>query len=154
MSIAAIGAGISALFGIINQVATPPAAAAAPDPAAQLEQAKQARLASLAQMRGKIQNAVITALKDPANAAADPNQVIQKAIAGVLQGDDLTAATDTDPQAQNAEFDSLLKAHGVDVSQFHADFQAALVDAKASGKLDSAMLFQSFPPGSGVNVVG
>lgn len=154
MSIAAIGAGVSTLFNMIQGLSAPTATQtpATPAPAT----TEQPKVHAHGQLRQKIQDAVIGALQDPANAGADPNTVIQTAISNVLKGNDLSPLpAGEDPAAQKATFDALLKANGVDASQFQADFQAAMADAKNSngGSIDFGKIFQTFPKGSSLDVV-
>jgi len=106
-----------------------------------------------------------------ADSTADPNQVIQDAIAKMLSGDGSTAGASgssnsgtsgtstsstgaTSATSQAADKQALadfLKAHGVDMQQFQADFKAAMKDAK-NGQVNPATALKSFPPGSAVDV--
>ena len=105
--------------------------------------------------------AVTSALQASKNdAAADPNKVIQDAIAKVLK-DGPGAPTNTPPsdpaastqgasaQASREAFQSLLKSFGVDDKQFRADFLAAL---KQLGGPNAGQQ-QTVPPGSAVDAV-
>ncbi|MCX5660479.1 MAG: hypothetical protein NTW19_12260 [Planctomycetota bacterium] len=115
----------------------------------------------------KIEAAVTSALQDSSNdPSADPNKVIQDAIAKVLKdgpGGQPPADGSTpppgagDPSAQGANasssreaFQSLLKSFGVDDSQFRADFLAALKQVKGGS---DASLAETIPPGSAVDTV-
>jgi len=153
MSIGLIGAGISSLLQIVQQ-ATAPAPAPAPAPVAQPAVQPATGLGNLGQgspLQKKIRDAVTAALQNPANATTDPNKVIEQAITNVLTGHDTTVPSldTTDWQTQKTQFDALLRSKGVDSSQFHADFLAAMVDAKAAGggTTDYSKILKNVPPG-------
>jgi hypothetical protein len=117
----------------------------------------------------KIESAVTDALQaaksDP---SADPNKVVEDAIAKVFKDNGATPPAGTDTSAgvkpdsdgdQNASsqtdsvssarqaFQQTLQGFGVNASQFHSDFLAAIKDAQ-SGESDPSSVFSSFPPGS------
>jgi hypothetical protein len=126
----------------------------------------------------KIESAVTTALdaakSDP---SADPNKVVQDAIAKVFQdnggappadaggangGPQSTSDADGDQHAArqgNGAVDSArqaftqtLQSFGVDPNQFHTDFLAAIQQVQSGGTSDSSSdLFKTFPPGSSVD---
>jgi hypothetical protein len=119
-----------------------------------------------------IQQAVTDALNSTATnsttsgtTSSDPNQVIEQAIAKVLEGQGQAAAStdqaasttatgtqasaQTDASARQAFF-QLLQDHGIDPTQFRQDFMAAIKDAQG-GQVNSATAFQSFPAGTSVD---
>lgn len=124
----------------------------------------------------KLQDAVSSALQQAKSSgdSADPNQVVQDAIAKVLKEQGGPAAPGQSPAAgapvdsdgdhdgsthavgssQSASaqsaFAQTLQSFGIDASQFHSDFLAAIKDAKG-GNVDPSTAFQSFPPGAQVD---
>lgn len=119
----------------------------------------------------QIQSAVTQALQSAkSDSSADPNQVVQDAIAKVLQNRGTDSAQTagnsgtTSPNApaaadgstgQNGDasrqaFMQLLQANGIDPQQFHSDFLAAIQNAQG-GQVDPSTAFKSFPTGSGVD---
>lgn len=123
----------------------------------------------------KIESAVTTALQaaksDP---SADPNKVVQDAIAKVFKDNGQTPPAGTDASAgvkpesdsdadasatqPNADissarqaFAATLKGFGIDANQFHQDFLAAVQGVQSGGSSDTSTLFQDFPPGSSVD---
>jgi len=126
----------------------------------------------------KVESAVTDALQaaksDP---SADPNKVVQDAIAkvfkdngvtpgaggapgqgvgksGVPDGDgggDAGSAAASGAASAREAFAQTLKSFGVSEDQFHSDFLAAVKDAQSGGGADSADVFKSFPPGSSVD---
>jgi hypothetical protein len=128
-----------------------------------------------AEMFQKLQSAVTTALQAAqSDGSSDPNQVVEDAIQKVLagksdssgqgnsqassndgSGDQAASATDSSqnaPDSRQAFFDTL-KSYGIDPQQFHADFVAAVKQAK-EGQADPSSAFQSFPPGTLVDSTG
>jgi hypothetical protein len=117
------------------------------------------------QQFSKIEDAVTSALQSAqSDPSADPNKVIEDAIAKVFQGGnnpgDPPGETSTPPGATDStnsaasqsreQFFQTLQSLGVDPAQFHKDFAAAIQDARG-GNVDSSTAFQSFPPGSTVD---
>ena len=129
----------------------------------------------------KVEDAVTSALQSAqADPSADPNKVIEDAIAKVLKGgatDSTSSATSTtsavQPTASDPDGDGdtgasgangvsssvgsgrqaflqMLQSMGVDPQQFHKDFLAAIQDAQG-GTVNTGTAFQSFPPGSTVD---
>lgn len=119
----------------------------------------------------QIQTAVTQALQSAkSDSSADPNQVVQDAIAKVLQSHGMSSAqtsssTGTASQGATAgatgstgqggdasrqAFMQLLQANGIDPQQFHADFLAAIQQAQG-GQVDPSMALQSLPAGSAVD---
>jgi hypothetical protein len=107
-------------------------------------------------------NAVTTALNS-SDASSDPNQVIQDTITKLLSGDGTgtdsttttsTAATTTGAAAAPTSaqsFAAMLKAHGVDLTQFKADLTAAVKNAQ-NGQVNPAAALKSIPPGSAISL--
>ncbi|MGA2231514.1 MAG: hypothetical protein ABSH22_11490 [Tepidisphaeraceae bacterium] len=112
---------------------------------------------------------------------ADPNQVIQSAIAQVIKnqpnpppgnpgqapppdndpdgdGDtDTPGVADSDGSSAQAAFTQLLQSNGVNAQQFQADFLAAVQSAQsgdAGDATDPSGALSSFPPGSLVDTYG
>lgn len=117
----------------------------------------------------KIEDAVTSALQSAqSDGSADPNQVIEDAIAKALGGGDGTAPAGTDPSTQTnpaapdstagtddggpsrQAFFQMLKQFGVDPKQFRSDLMAAVKDAQG-GQVDASTAFKSFPPGAAVD---
>jgi hypothetical protein len=126
----------------------------------------------------KVEAAVTTALEaaksDP---NADPNKVVEDAIAKVFKdsgvtppsGADASAGaksatdpdgdgdqdpagkTDSDVASARQAFTQTLQGFGVSASQFHADFLAAIKDAQGGASDAGDSLFKTFPPGSNVD---
>jgi hypothetical protein len=118
----------------------------------------------------QIEAAVTSALQSAksSGSTADPNTIIQNAIAGVLQKNGVTntnsatgqtaAATRAVGQAGSNQqsvqaFLQLLQANGINAQQFQADFLAAVKNAQ-NGKVNPATALQALPPGTGVNTTG
>lgn len=107
-------------------------------------------------------NAVTTVLNS-SDSSSDPNQVIQDTITKLLSGDGTgTGSTTTNPTAATTtstaaattsaqSFAAMLKAHGVDLTQFKADLTAAVKNAQ-NGQVNPAAALKSVPPGSSVNL--
>jgi hypothetical protein len=120
----------------------------------------------------KIESAVTDALQaaksDP---SADPNKVVEDAIAKVFKDNGVTPPAGTNSAAgvkpdsdgdgdasgqsntvssARQAFQQTLQGFGVNASQFHSDFLAAIKDAQSgqSDTSDSSSLFGGFPPGS------
>ncbi len=116
----------------------------------------------------QIQAAVTQALQSAkSDGSSDPNQVVQDAIAKVLQAHGAagqagsassnqsaptggTGSTSQDGDASRQAFMQLLQANGIDPQQFHNDFLAAIQNARG-GQVDPSTAFKSFPTGSGVD---
>jgi len=117
----------------------------------------------------KIESAVTDALQaaksDP---SADPNKVVEDAIAKVFKDSGLKPPAGTDTSAgvkpdsdsdrdssgqsnsvssARQAFQQTLQGFGVNASQFHSDFLAAIKDAQ-NGESDPSSLFSGFPSGS------
>lgn len=113
----------------------------------------------------EIQDAVTTALQSAQSSGsnADPNKIIESAIAQVLSGGSGAASgTDSDgdndasataPTINTQNFFQKLQAFGVTPQQFQQDLLSAVKDAQ-NGTVNSSTAFQSFPLGSALNVVG
>ena len=119
-----------------------------------------------------IQAAVSSALQSAqSDNSADPNQVVEDAIAKVLQqkggqSSSATGTTGTDPNGNGAtqaaapsdgttnsarqSFFQTLKSYGIDPQQFCSDFLAAVKDAQ-NGQANVATALQSIPPGTTVD---
>ncbi|HEY2589148.1 MAG TPA: hypothetical protein VGI81_25620 [Tepidisphaeraceae bacterium] len=122
----------------------------------------------------QIQDAVTNALQtaQSGGSSSDPNQIIEDAIAKVLQNNN-GATTGTmqggtsDPDGDgdgstgangaagtNAQsFQQILQSFGVSPQQFHQDFLAAVKDAQG-GQMNPLTAMQSFPVGSTVDTIG
>jgi hypothetical protein len=126
----------------------------------------------------KVEAAVTTALEaaksDP---NADPNKVVEDAIAKVFKDSGVTPPTgadasagvksatdpdgdgnqdpagkaDSEVSAARQAFTQTLQAFGVSASQFHTDFLAAIKDAQGGASDAGDSLFKTFPPGSSVD---
>lgn len=189
-SISSIGGGDLGLSQFYQQIsgATASPAAAAPaavdsatvtDPAADTTQAAQASGHHHHGHGGglfkKIESAVTTALQSAqSDPSADPNKVVEDAIAKVFKDNGVTPPNGTDASAgvkpndpdgdgdQDASgqgggvssaksaFAQTLQGFGIDPAQFHSDFLAAVKDAQ-NGSSDPSSLFQDFPVGSTVD---
>jgi hypothetical protein len=122
-------------------------------------------------LRTKIEAAVQGALANvaPGTEASDVDQTIQNAIASVLKNvqngtpgttsntNDPTNPTDetdaTTDSTDQSEFASFLQQHGVSLSEFQADLQAAFKNAWASGQTpDTSSIFSQLPTGSELDV--
>jgi len=128
----------------------------------------------------KIQDAVTNALQQAkSDPSADPNKVIEQAIAKAFQQNGGGAADGTngisqpagavDPDGDgdthgasqvgqggdsvNQQFFQTLQALGVTPQQFHQDFLAAIKDTQ-SGQPDPSSAFANFPPGTNVDTTG
>lgn len=117
----------------------------------------------------QIQQAVTTALQSAqSNSSANPNQLVEQAIAGVVQqtlsGSASTSAYssssadidgDGDSQTGTADsqtaFNQTLEANGISSQQFRSDFLAAIQQAQLSGSADPSTVFSSFPTGLSVD---
>jgi hypothetical protein len=112
----------------------------------------------------KIAAAVTSALEDSANQGSDPNQVIQDAIASVLNGQDTSSTangTATDSSNTNTsdgssgsnplqQFAQLLQTYGVSPEQFWSDFQTAVQGVQGSAG-SNPLLSALLGPGSSVD---
>lgn len=122
-------------------------------------------------LQSQIESAVTSALQN-SNGSTDPNQIIQNAIATVLQANgsgqtNSTSASQTggtitvappssDPSAtvtdaQQQQFNQLLQSYGVNPQQFQADFKAAFQNTQGNNAPDFPTMFSSFPPGSAID---
>ncbi|MGA2231762.1 MAG: hypothetical protein ABSH22_12760 [Tepidisphaeraceae bacterium] len=117
----------------------------------------------------KLQQAVNTALTSIQNGStADPNQVVENAIASVLNpggssssdadGDNDSSASGTSSASgQSASAQAFLQAlssNGVDPQQFQSNFLSAISQAQQSGQIDPGSVFSGFPTGLAVDTVG
>jgi hypothetical protein len=109
----------------------------------------------------KLQQAVTDALKSvQPTGTTDPNQAIQSALTKIFQADptapntDQSESTSADATTTGKSFQDVLKSFGVTASQFQSDVKAAVQKAGASGKVDMAAIFKSFPAGSALDAVG
>lgn len=120
----------------------------------------------------QIQDAVTNALQtaQSSGSSTDPNQIIEDAIAKVLQNNNSATSSNgaqgaADPDgdgdapggatgSNNAQsFQQLLQSVGVSPQQFHQDFLAAVKDAQG-GQMNPLTALQSFPVGSTVDMIG
>ena len=119
----------------------------------------------------KIEQAVTSALQSAqSNSSADPNQIVQDAIAkafqadGKAQGQTQANPTGSDPDgngdgsangtgsasgtSSTNGFLQTLQSYGISPQQFHADLLAAVQATQAGGQVDPSAAFKNFPPGS------
>ncbi len=122
-------------------------------------------------VQGQIENAVTSALQN-STPGQDPNQLVQNAIASVLQqgqqgasasgttgqnggtsdGTDSADGTNGSGQLSQSQFEQLLQSNGISPQQFQSDLKAAFSDDGSGGQsVNFSTLFQSFPPGSAVD---
>jgi hypothetical protein len=117
----------------------------------------------------QIQDAVTSALQGAQSSgasSADPNQIIEDAIAKVLQNNNSatgaaqgTSNTTGDGPVGSANavngqsFQQLLQSFGVSPQQFRQDFLSAIKDAQG-GQMSPATALQSFPVGSTLDTKG
>ena len=122
----------------------------------------------------QIQDAVTNALQtaQSSGSSSDPNQIIEDAIAKVLQnnngattGTTLGGTSDADGDGDGStgangaggtsaqSFQQILKSFGVSPQQFHQDFLSAVKDAQG-GQMNPLTAMQSFPVGSTVDTIG
>jgi hypothetical protein len=115
----------------------------------------------------EIQQAVTKALgSSQNNGSTDPNQVVQNAIASVLNGNSSGAESDGDNDGSGATdasgsprpissstFLSTLQSYGISPTQFRQDFLAALQNVQGSQANPTATL-QNVPPGLTVDTLG
>jgi hypothetical protein len=121
----------------------------------------------------QIQSAVTNALNSAQSngSTEDPNQIVQDAIAKVLQQNGLqapdsdgdtgsdtsgsvpTAATGSASDPQQTFFNTL-KGYGIDPQQFNQDFIAAIKSAQSGQGADPASALASFPPGLSLDTEG
>jgi hypothetical protein len=82
----------------------------------------------------QIQQSVLSALQsaDNSGSTADPNQIVQQAIANVLRQNNpnTTAGSTSQTGDSNRAFFDTLNQYGIDPSQFRADYAAAVKDAQ------------------------
>lgn len=124
----------------------------------------------------QIQDAVGSALQSAQSSGSttDPNQIVEDAIAKVLQnnpsstpasaqaggandpdgdGDGSSAASGGASSASGQTFDQLLQSFGVSAQQFRQDFLSAVKDAQG-GQMNPLTALQSFPIGSTLDAIG
>jgi hypothetical protein len=129
----------------------------------------------------QIQSSVTSALQSAqsSGSGADPNQVVQSAIAQILKnhqnssnappppppagasetdpdgdGDtDTPGVADSDGSSSQSAFTQLLQANGVNAQQFQQDFLSAVQSAQNGGSSDAGHALASFPPGSLVDTL-
>jgi len=123
----------------------------------------------------KLQQAVTTALTSiQSGSTADPNQVVQNAIASVLNpggssssdsdGDNdgsasVTSSTSGTSGASSQSsttqaFLQALSSNGINPQQFQSDFLSAVSQAQQGGQIDAGSVFSGFPTGLAVDTVG
>lgn len=119
----------------------------------------------------RIQSAVTSALQNAqGDTSADPNSIIENAIAGVFQESNPPGAAPasglaTDPSSSTTStttagatssayqnFLQTLQANGVDAQQFHQDFLNAVQQAQ-NGQSNPANAFQNWPLGSALDTI-
>jgi hypothetical protein len=118
------------------------------------------------EMFKKIEAAVTSALQS-ADSSADPNKVVEDAIATIFQGEsggtnesvsdgqstdgtNASGQTQSSSKADRQAFLDFLQQHGISADRFRQDFMAAVKEAQA-GQPNAATAFQSFPPGTTVD---
>src|ERR1700722_4639296 len=127
----------------------------------------------------QIHSAVTSGLQSAqsSGATADPNKVIQNAIAQIFKnqqniksgnssqttvsgsdpdgdGDtDTPGVTTSDASSTQSAFTQLLQSNGVDAQQFQQDFLSAIQTAQSGGSSKAGNVFSSFPPGSLVDTL-
>lgn len=125
---------------------------------------------AMKQLQDAVTNALQTA--QSSGSSADPNKIIEDAIAKLLQNDNGAttgttqgAAADPDgdgdgsagatgaPGTSAQSFQQLLQSFGVSPQQFHQDLLSAVKDAQG-GQINPLTALQSFPVGSMVDMVG
>jgi len=125
----------------------------------------------------QVQSVVSSALQSAqqSGSTADPNQVIQSAIAQIFKnqqnagggksgqpsaavndpdGDtDTPGVADSDAAANKNAFAQLLQSNGVDAQQFQQDFLSAVQSAQSGGGADASSVYAGLPPGSLVDTL-
>ena len=120
-----------------------------------------------------IQQSVTSALASvQGDTAADPNQVVQNAIAQAIKqtGTNSTSSTpssdpdgdgevtnstqSTDSSSPTQSFFDTLQSNGINPQQFQNDFLSAVQQAQQGGSVDPSTVFNGFPTGLSVNTAG
>ncbi|HEX4056300.1 MAG TPA: hypothetical protein VHX86_18725 [Tepidisphaeraceae bacterium] len=122
----------------------------------------------------QIQQTVTSALQSAqSNGTSDPNGVVEDAITSLLknmgvgsnsaaEGTNSTGDSDSDTDASGGvdsatsaqqSFQSLLQSAGISPRQFQSDFLSAVREAQG-GSINPGTAFNSFPPGTNLDVTG
>jgi murein L,D-transpeptidase YcbB/YkuD len=154
MNIGALTSGITSGFSAIPLDLAATNGAAAPTKASAKSAGQSSAQTALFQ---KIQQSVLSALQsaDSSNSNADPNQIIQQAIAGVFQQSNSNGISSPQSSSNNAEspqtFFETLQQYGISPQDFRNDYASALKSSQ-NGLSPANSLFGGSATGSLIDV--